>query len=399
MGLTNVGSPSTADLLEKVEQIRPILERNGPTGDEMRRVPDESMDALTEAGLFKVTRPRRYGGYETSIETYLEVGAAVARADGATGWLYTLGAVNLWVLGLMSAEAQDDVWGQNPDARMAGVLAPSAESTKVDGGWRVTGRWGFASGCLYADWVVLGFPAVDEAGQALGEYTALIPASDWTVDDTWFVAGMRGTGSNTVVVDDAFVPEHRAIPIGPCVGGSYATPYKEEALYRSAFVPVLAIVLAAPAIGLAQAALDVVIEKAPKRGISYTKFTRQTDSAAFQIAVSKAAMLSDTARLHMLRAAREIDEAAARDVYPDLVSRARARADTGYSTTRAREAIDLLLTAHGAGGLAQVSPLQRIWRDANTGGRHAVVNPLGNEEIYGKALLGIPAEDNITPLI
>ena len=399
MGIAGLDHPATVDLLARVDEIRPVLERNAATGDEQRRVPDESIDALTEAGLFNVTLPRRYGGYELPIEAYLVIGAAVARSDGATGWLYTLGVVNRWVVGLTSAEAQEDIWGQNPDAHLAGVLAPSATSIREDGGWRVSGRWGFASGCRYADWVIVGFPAVDDAGDPLGDRSALIPARDWTVDDTWFVAGMRGTGSNTVVVDNIFVPEHRTFSVADAVQGKYATPYADEALYRSAFVPVLSIVLAAPVVGIAEATLELVIEKAPRRGISYTKFTRQSDSAGFQIAVSKAALLCDTARMHMLRAARDIDQAAERGVYPDMVTRARVRADTGYSTTCAREAIDLLLTAHGAGGMAEASPLQRMWRDANTGGRHAIVNPIGNEEIYGKALLGVDVENNITSLI
>jgi alkylation response protein AidB-like acyl-CoA dehydrogenase len=391
--------PPTSDLLRRVEKIRPLLERNGPVGDEMRRVPDESLDALAGAGLFKLLQPRRYGGYEVPVASYLEVGAAVARADGATGWLYALGAANLWIAGLLSAQGQEDIFGSDSNVRLTGVLTPCTQSTRVDGGWRIGGRWNFASGSLYADWAILGFPATDDDGRSLGDYVALVPASEWTVDDTWFVAGMRGTGSNTIVVEEAFVPEHRTLSLAEAVNGLVPTPFRDEVLYRSAFMPFLAIVLAAPITGLAEAALARVIESAPRRGVTYTVFARQTDSTAFQIAVSRAAMLCDTARLHMLRAGRDIDRAAETAEYPGLQARARARADAGYSTSCARQAIDLLLTAHGAASFSDASVLQRIWRDANTAGRHAVVNPVYNEEIYGKALLGLPIEDNITAMI
>src|SRR5207249_3044808 len=123
-------------LLDRVEEVRPILERNGLVGDETRRVPDESLDALRDAGLFKLLRPRRYGGYEVPLSTFLEVGARVAETDGATGWLYTLGTANLWIVSLMSAEVQEDIWGEDPDARLTGVLTASSQCTRVDGGWR-----------------------------------------------------------------------------------------------------------------------------------------------------------------------------------------------------------------------------------------------------------------------
>jgi 3-hydroxy-9,10-secoandrosta-1,3,5(10)-triene-9,17-dione monooxygenase len=179
----------------------------------------------------------------------------------------------------------------------------------------------------------------------------------------------------------------------------YATEFKDEALYRSSFIPVAALVLAGPQVGMARAAVNLVIEKAPKRRIAYTIFERQTDSTTFQNGVSEAAMLADTAALHVKRAAADIDRHAANGEKMDYLARARVRADTGWAIQQARAAIDTVISANGASSFAEVSPLQRLWRDSNTAGRHAVVMPSVNQEVYGKALLGIPYEDNITPLI
>jgi alkylation response protein AidB-like acyl-CoA dehydrogenase len=223
--------------------------------------------------------------------------------------------------------------------------------------------------------------------------------SDLTIEDTWFVAGMKGTGSNTLVAQDVFVPDHRIVSVPAAINNQYPTEHTGEVVYRSSFIPALALVLAGPQVGMARAAVDLVIEKAPKRQIAYTIFTRQTDSSAFQLQVSDAAMLADTALLHVERAARDIDETAARGEVMEYVMRARVRADTGWAIRKAREAIDTAISANGASSFADVSPLQRLWRDANTAGRHAVVLPSVNQEVYGKALLGIPYEDNITPLI
>ncbi len=223
--------------------------------------------------------------------------------------------------------------------------------------------------------------------------------SELTIEDTWFVAGMKGTGSNTIVGDKVFVPDHRLLPVPRAIDNEYPTEHGDEALYRSSFIPVLVLILAGAQLGLGRAALSYVIEKAPRRAVTYTKFERQTDSTAFQLEVSRAATLIDTAHLHAFRAAQDIDDAAAAGTKLSYEMRARVRADTGYAIAKIREAIDVLLSAHGASSFADVSPLQRIWRDSSTAGRHAVIDPLVNQEVYGKALLGIPYEDNITPLI
>ncbi len=167
--------------------------------------------------------------------------------------------------------------------------------------------------------------------------------------------------------------------------------------YQSAFVPILALVLVGPQLGMGRAALDIVTSKAAKKPISYTFYESQADSVGFQLQIAEAAMLIDTATLHAYRAADDIDQAAARGVYPDVLTRARVRADTGLVAEKITKAIDILLSAHGAGSFAEVNPLQRIWRDSAVAARHAVVAPQISYEVYGKALLG--REDSITPLI
>ena len=399
MTATAVDVPSKEGLLERAEALKPLLVRNAAQAEEARRIPEESIAALTEAGLFRVVVPRRFGGYEVPFDTKLAVSAKLGEACGSTAWVVTLTNVCSWLAGLYREQAQQDIWGSNADARICGVLAPTSETRREDGGLRVSGRWGYASGCLHADWAVLGVPVVDEAGEPVDQGLAMIPMSELTIEDTWFVAGMKGTGSNTLVAQDVFVPDHRILSVPAAINHQYATEHTDEVLYRSSFIPVLALVLAGPQVGMARRAVDLVVEKAPKRQIAYTIFTRQTDSTAFQLQVSDAAMLADTAALHVERAARDIDETAARGEPMDYIRRARVRADTGWAIRKAREAIDTAISANGASSFADASPLQRLWRDANIAGRHAVVLPAVNQEVYGKALLGIPYEDNITPLI
>ena len=387
----------TDELLERAAALRPVLERNAAKGEEDRRIADESIDALVEAGLFKITVPLRFGGHEVDIRTKLEVSAAVAEGDGATGWVLALINVCHWLVGLYRDQAQQDIFGADPDARVCGVLAPSVETRREDGGLVVSGRWPWASGSLHATWGLVGVLDRDAAGAITEHALALIPMTDLAVEDTWFVAGMKGTGSNTLVADEVLVPDHRLLSVPKAIENEYPTEHADEPLYRSSFIPVLALILVGPQLGLARAARDLVIAKAPSRAISYTSFERQTDSVAFQVEVARAAMMVDTAHLHAFRAAGEIDAAARRGEKLDYVTRARVRADTGYTAETVRGAIDRLVSAHGASSFADSSPMQRIWRDANTASRHAVVSPTVSLEVYGKALLGV--DNDVTDLV
>jgi alkylation response protein AidB-like acyl-CoA dehydrogenase len=391
-------APTTAELVARARELRPLLAANASQGESDRRVTEESIAALTDAGLFKIAVPKRYGGYETSVRTMLEVSAEVGEADGGTAWVLTLVNVCNWLVGLFPQRAQDDVFGADPGALVSGVLAPTATAVKVDGGWRITGKWFYNSGSWHATWAGLGIPVTDAEGEVVNQGLALIPRGDLSLEDTWFVAGMKSSGSNCLVADDVFVPEHRVVLVPPAILGQYPSEnLASEPFYRSALVPVLALVLVGPQLGMGQAALDYVISKAAKKPVSYTFFTAQADSTGFQLQIAEATRLIDTARLHAFRAADDIDQAAARGEYPDLLTRARIRSDTGYVAECVTRAIDILLYAHGAGSFADVSPLQRIWRDSATAARHAVVSPQVSYEVYGKALLGV--EDTITPLI
>ena len=390
-------SPDTQELVARAKALRPLLQKNAAKTEEDRRVAEENIQAIADAGLFRITVPRRYGGYEVNIHTKLEVSAALAEGCGSTAWAVTLINVCNWFTSLFSQQAQDDVFGANPNARVAGVLAPSAKTRRVDGGLIVTGKWYYSSGSLHATWGLVGIPIVNEAGEQVDQGVALIPMEQLSIEDTWYVAGMKGTGSNAIVANEVFVPDHRTMSLPRAIEGDYPTELKHEAAYRGAFVPVAVLVLLGPQLGMGRAALQYVIEKAPQRSIAYTSFQKQTDSVAFQLQIAEAAVKIDTAHLLAYRAADDIDEAAASGVYPDPVRRARIRAYSGAAIRHITEAIDILLSAHGAGSFALSSPMQRIWRDSNTAARHAVILPIVSDEVYGKALLGV--ENTVTPLV
>jgi alkylation response protein AidB-like acyl-CoA dehydrogenase len=146
------------ELIERAHALKPLLRRNAAEVEAGRRVVDENIAALEEAGLFRITVPRRFDGFEVSFSTSLEISEALGEACGSTSWVLTLTNVCNWLTSLYPEQAQQDVWGADPNAKVCGVLAPTAQVRKVDGGYEVTGKWGYASGCLHAQWAVLGIP-------------------------------------------------------------------------------------------------------------------------------------------------------------------------------------------------------------------------------------------------
>jgi 3-hydroxy-9,10-secoandrosta-1,3,5(10)-triene-9,17-dione monooxygenase len=384
-----------ADLVGRAAKLVPLFAANADQTERERLVLKENVTALEQAGLLSLTRPKRYGGLETDLRTFVEVTREIARGCGSTGWIASLYGACTWMTGLFPAQAQEDVWGENPGARVCGVATASGQAKKVDGGYLVAGRWGWASGSPHAHWAQLGVILTDATGAPSGQGTAMIPMPETKIEDTWHVAGMSGTASNTIVVDEVFVPEHRLLPAERPIRGPL--PYPQEVLYRSAPVPVGAIVLLGPQLGLAQAALDLVIDKAPKRTVAYTYYKNQTEVPFIQLALGKAASLIDTAHLHAYNAAADIDEAAYRAISLDYDSRARIRMDVGRAVIAAREAVRELVTVHGASSFGQSNPLQRFWRDIEVSSRQAAINPELSAEVFGKSLLGIRGDS--TPFV
>ncbi|WP_246040703.1 acyl-CoA dehydrogenase family protein [Streptomyces cadmiisoli] len=388
-GTANV--PSTeqirAELVERARALQPLLRAWAAQGESDRVVPQEVIDELAAAGVFRLLTPRRFGGYETDLRTLTEVSEALGEADGSTAWTAMIISVTNWLASLFPDKAQEEVFGADPDARVTGVAAPTGMGRRVPGGWIVSGKWSYNSGAPYATWAAVGALLQDEAGQVVDQALVLVPASELVIEDTWHTAGMKATASNTLVGQDVFVPEHRVLSVPAAAQGSYPRSLREdEPLYSSVFGSMLLLCLAGPLLGLGRAALDAVTEAAPHKPLSFTVHVRQADSVGVQIQVAEAALGLRTARLHVYDAVDLID---LRGGSLDHAARTQVRAQAGYAAQQVLAAVGTLLNVHGAGAFAESNPLQRIWRDANVAARHAGLVPAVGLEAYGKTLLGI----------
>lgn len=384
-------------LIEQCRALSSKLAANVAHAERERRVALDNIAALADAQLLRLAVPRRYGGLETNLRTMVDVSSCLAESCGSTAWVVANLNLCSWLASLLTTRGQDEIFGVNPDARIAGAFAPSTQIRRVDGGAVVSGRWYYCSGAAFADWGLVGLLELAEDGEVVDQYFSFIPVRELAVEETWFTVGMRGTASNCFVAKEVFIPSHRMLSVLQALKGNYPSEHKSEVLYRSPFSAFLPLSLTGPLLGLGRAALRYVLDAAPRRAIASTIFKQQSESTAFQLQVSEAAMKLDTAELHVHRAVAQVDEAAVCSQQLDLKMRARIRADAAYAANHVTDAINTLVTAHGAGSFAESNPLQQIWRDANIAANHAALLPAVGLEVYGKALLGF--ERNITVMV
>lgn len=389
-------------LVERAIGIRDILKRDAQQADEDRRLTDAMAEAMIDAELYKVWIPKRYGGYESDIRTHVDMCAAVSRGNASAGWVLAMQTAVSWMACWMNEEGQDDVYRNNPDARLVGLFTPcSVPAKQVDGGLIISGAWPYATGCLWSDWAEVMVPLIDDQGNFLDALWCFVPMTDLTVEDTWYCMGMKATGSNTLHADNLFVPEHRVVSmLGPkgVLAGVQNNPYAEsEPLYRIPLSMAGTICTTGSVIGAAQAALDYVLDKTPKRSISYSTIMCQAESPVSQLQIAEAATQIDTALLHAHRAADDAWEAGVSGEWPDERRRARARYDASFALRQSKLAVDTLASVAGASGFAEGSELARIYRDVGVATLHGVFRPDITAQLYGQILLGQPP--TVSPIL
>ena len=380
----------SAPLLDNVTAVLADLRDRARDIEDLRRVSDDSMKQLTGAGVFRALQPSRYGGLEVDAMHFYEAVRRIATACGSTGWVASILGVHPWQLALFPDRAQADVWSDDPDALISSSYAPTGRVEAVDGGYRVAGRWNFSSGCDHAQWVFLGGAVLGPDGVPVDFGTVLLPRTDYEIDDVWDTVGLRGTGSNDIVVRDAFVPAHRFLSFvdtSRCRCPGHAE--NDAALYRLPFASVFSTTITAPIIGMAQGAYDAHVAMMSERvRISYGG-QRVVDDGFAQVRVAAAASEIDAAWLQLERNISELTRFARDDAKIPMELRARTRRDQVRGTERAIDAIDTLFENSGGHALRRSTPVERAWRDAHSGRAHVVNDPERALATYGKLAWGM----------
>jgi 3-hydroxy-9,10-secoandrosta-1,3,5(10)-triene-9,17-dione monooxygenase len=377
-----------------VRDLLPILRERAQETEDRRVVPAESIKALAEIGFFRLLQPARFGGHEADPMTFLSAVRMIASACGSTGWVASVVGVHPWQLALFPLRAQEEVWGADNATRMSSSYAPTGKAAPVDGGYRLSGRWSFSSGCDHASWVLLGGIVRDADGKPTDFRTFLLPAAEYTIEDVWDTVGLRGTGSNDILVDDVFVPAYRSLSFNDtsrcACPGQEANP---APLYRIPFGSLFSYAITTPIIGMATGAYDAHVAYQRERVRAAYAGQRAAEDPFAQVRVAEAASELDAAWLQLEQNMRELmgHAVAGREIPLDL--RLRVRRDQVRGTGRAISAVDKLFENSGGRALATGTPIQRFWRDAHAGRVHAINDPERALTMYGRGEFGLPVTD------
>ena len=375
------------ELLRRASEMVPVLKTRAAYTEELRRIPNETVQGILSSGLHLIGVPKRFGGLDVEYGLDLEVAAELGRGCGSSSWCYSVWAANACMVGHWSLQAQEEVFANGADVLCSSSLtAGTSRTDPVSGGFRLTGRWEFSSGCDSASWLILG-------ADGLGERSwILVPRADYEIVDTWFVSGLRGTGSKDIVVDDAFLPSHRVLNVGAAGDGDWTGwEIHEQVCYRVPLPVYLGWDLVAPMVGIAQGMIDDFTA----RLIGTSGPGRTADSPAIHLRLSEATAEVDAARVFLRHDVREIRSKAEAGERCTPLERARYRRDKAFISQLCLRSVNRLFDVSGGHALFDSMSLQRFHRDAQAvAHRDGLIMDLGGRE-YGRVALGLEPEGGI----
>ena len=370
-------------LVARVRGLAPGFAARAAAAEEARRLPGESAREMLDAGVARILMPPRYGGYGLGFDAWFEVMLEIGKADASHSWCAGLFAHHAHLVAHFPEEAQQAVWSAGPDVAIAASFAPTAKVTRVDGGYRLSGpNSSFASGVAHSAWVMIGGLLQDETPPQW--VFCLVPPGQYTVRDTWFTSGMRGTGSNTIVTENVFVPATRMLTLADMRHGTGpGTKLHDNIVYRTLFFHYAPLTFVAPMLGAARGAYEHFREWTKTRSLLGGAPAAQKTS--IQVRMARAAADLDAAELLIRRI---LQSPYAPDARSDELL-ARSVRDYARSSELVVEAIDTLIGLSGTAGFASSHPIQRAWRDIHLASMHIALNPENAFTHFGRMELGL----------
>jgi alkylation response protein AidB-like acyl-CoA dehydrogenase len=388
------GGISSEEALARARKLVPVLRGRSAATNRARRVPAETMRDFIDSGLLRLLQPVRHGGVEQDMETFALTAIELSRGCGSAGWIYSIFSNHQWMLGMFPDEAQRDVWSADPNALAAASFMPTGKVTREGSGYRLSGKWGFCSGCDNGQWIVLaGVLGMTGEPPHPDIRMFLVPIAECEIEDNWHVMGLRGTGSKNVIVKNAFVPGHRTLDfIEMREGHTPGSRVNPGPLYRVQAMANFALCLSAPAVGIAWGAYERFVEHVRGRQVR-GKPMAQFNTIQMRLAESSA--MIDSAQLLLLRDAQDSYETAKAGGLLEMSGRARNRRNHAYAATLACQATEKLLRAQGGEGLFEESEIQQSYRDVLGTCAHIGNNWDNNLTFFGRVTLGVPVSELI----
>ncbi len=381
-------------LYKAARSLLPALRERAAETATLGQLPAATVQAMHEAGFFRIMQPARYGGYELDPEVFFRVQMILASGCMSTAWVLGVVAIHNWQLGLFDDNAQRDVWGEDDATLVSSSYMPVGKVRHVKGGYRLSGHWGFSSGSRHCKWAFLGAMVPPEnAGEAPDYRTFLVPLGDYRIVDNWNVSGLEGTGSHDIVVEDAFVPEyrtHRAIHGFECdsPGNKTNTHY----IYRLPFGQIFVRAVSTASIGCLQGVIDNYIAVNKDR-VGLNDGNKIATDPDAQMALANAVSTVDECQTIMFRNFDAMVAAAKSNTSLPMNERIKMRFDAALVSRKCTDAINQMFISCGAQGIFRDHPLNRAWLDINAGRTHVANNPFKFGRNLGGVMMGGQNQD------
>ncbi len=384
---------TTQAVLDGVRDLLPSFRQRAEEAERLRQVPEQSVKELEETGFFRLLQPKRYGGFEADPVDFYTAVRDIAEADASHGWISSVLGVHPWQVALFDDKAQAAVWGSDHNVRLSSSYAPTGKATQTEGGYLLSGKWSFSSGSAHASWVLLGGLVFNAEGQVVDFKTFMVPRDKYEIIDVWNVVGLRGTGSNDIVVEETFIAEEFALSMGDtgrCFGPGQAVNTSD--LYKLPFHSLFTTTITTPIVGMARGAYTEHVEMQQKRVRAAYAGEKASSDPFAAVRIARAGSDIDAAWALLMNNIREEQALVAQGEKIPLNLRLKVRRDQVLGTARAIEAIDTLFEASGGRALAEGTYLQRAWRDAHAGRVHAANDPERALKMYGDIEFGHKVE-------
>ncbi|MFL0578690.1 acyl-CoA dehydrogenase family protein [Dietzia sp. 179-F 9C3 NHS] len=389
-------------VLAKVTSDRDALFAEGEEADRIGRLPDTTVARMKEAGSIRMLQPEEHGGMECGPREFAETVMATAAISPAAGWVHGIVGVHPWQLAMAEKSVQEDVWGSDPDTWMASPYMPNGKAVRVEGGYRMSGRWSFSSGTDHCEWAFLGampWESEDEMSLPPRMLHVVVPRSDYEIiEDSWDVIGLQGTGSKDLVVEDAFIPDERVMEYDHLIDGSQvARAGLEQPVYRMPWSCMFPLGITSATIGICEGFLDTAREYLTERIGAQGTAVRDDPYVLYQMGQAEAEIYQ--ARQSLIANAEELWEIVARGDEPTFGRRAEGRRTQVQAAWTAVRAVDNVYARCGGTALRMDKPMQRFWRDAHAGLHHAIHVPSTVFHAAALSGLGIEAEGPLRAMI
>ncbi|MEH6518947.1 MAG: flavin-dependent monooxygenase [Halioglobus sp.] len=388
---------TSSTLLERLQDILPTIAANAIEAEQLRKVPHENIRLLKDVGFTRAFQPKKYGGLEISLAEFGECVATLAGACASTAWAASLLNTHSHQLALFSAQVQEEVWGQDPEATLSSSVAPFGKIEEVDGGIMLSGDLTWSSGCDHAEWAIMGFiRAGSEVNPEPHTHFAIVPRSDYSILDDWDACAMKGSGTKTLQVRGVFVPNHRIeSAMGLMTGKSSGYGlYPDSKIFFAPYRPYFACGFSAIGLGIAERMVEWFIVRSKTRVRAYTLSEVGKDTPAYmRLAESKHQI--NAARALLEKDWNELSEQSAKQVLPSTDQITHWRTNQAYATKMCIKAVDRLFESSGANAWFNSNEAQRLFRDSHMTGAHAYTDYDVCTQIYGRHLIGLEPDSRL----